>query len=74
MLGVRRDPPEDLYGVMASYFGMVRFIDDALGQILDKLDELGTAGADNCGLLFGPRRLHGRTRHAVQGRGLLRTA
>ena len=26
---------------MASYFGMVRFIDDALGQILDKLDELG---------------------------------
>ena len=41
MLGVRRDPPEDLYGVMASYFGMVRFIDDALGQILDKLDELG---------------------------------
>ena len=41
MLGVRRDPIEDLYGVMASYFGMVRFIDDALGQILDKLDELG---------------------------------
>ena len=41
MLGVRRDPPEDLYGVMASYFGMVRFIDDALGQILDKLDALG---------------------------------
>ena len=41
MLGVRRDSPEDLYGVMASYFGMVRFIDDALGQILDKLDELG---------------------------------
>ena len=26
---------------MASYFGMVRFIDDALGQILDKLADLG---------------------------------
>ncbi|MCE2447200.1 MAG: sulfatase-like hydrolase/transferase [Candidatus Latescibacteria bacterium] len=65
MLGVRRDPPEDLYGVMASYFGMVRFIDDALGRT-------GVAGADDCGLLFGPRRLHGRTRYAVQGRSLLR--
>jgi len=41
MLGVRNDPLDDVYGVMAAYFGMVRFVDDALGQILDKLVELG---------------------------------
>ena len=47
MLGCARDRFEDLYGVMASYFGMVRFIDDALGQILDKLDALGLREPDD---------------------------
>ena len=41
MLGVRRDNLDDLYGLMAVYYGMVRFIDDALGQILDALVRLG---------------------------------
>ncbi len=40
MLGVRQDRLEDLYGLMAVYYGMVRFIDDAVGQILDALEAL----------------------------------
>ena len=41
MLGVAEDAIEDVYGLMSVYYGMVRFIDDALGQILDTLDNLG---------------------------------
>ncbi len=41
MLGVADDPIEDVYGMLAVYYGMVRFIDDALGQILDALERLG---------------------------------
>lgn len=41
MLGVKEDEIEDVYGMMAVYYGMVRFIDDALGQILDGLERLG---------------------------------
>jgi arylsulfatase A-like enzyme len=41
MLGIADDPIEQLYGVMAVYYGMVRFIDDGVGQILDALDSLG---------------------------------
>ena len=41
MLGVQDDPIEAVYGLMAVYYGMVRFIDDGLGQILDALDGLG---------------------------------
>ena len=40
MLGVAGDPLEDLYGLMGVYYGMVRFIDDGLGQILDALERL----------------------------------
>ena len=41
MLGVRADELDDLYGLLAVYYGMVRFIDDGVGQILDTLDRLG---------------------------------
>ena len=41
MLGVGNDNLEDVCGVMGVYYGMVRFIDDALGQILDALENLG---------------------------------
>ena len=40
MLGIRDDKVEDLYGLLAVYYGMVRFLDDGLGQILDALDSL----------------------------------
>ena len=41
MLGMHRDPIAEVYGVMAGYYAFVRFIDDALGQILDALDRCG---------------------------------
>jgi arylsulfatase A-like enzyme len=41
MLGMEDDAMEDVYGVMAAYFGMVRFMDDGLGRILDALEALG---------------------------------
>ena len=41
ILGIDNDPLEDLYGVVGVYHGMVRFIDDGLGRILDTLDSLG---------------------------------
>jgi len=41
MLGTESDSAEDLYGVLGAYYGMVRFIDDGVGQILDALERLG---------------------------------
>jgi len=41
ILGLGDDKPEDIYGLLAAYYGMVRFLDDGVGQILDALDRLG---------------------------------
>ena len=41
MLGLDGVPIEDIYGMSSVYFGMVRFIDDSLGKILDALEALG---------------------------------
>jgi len=41
MLGLEDEPTEHIYGLLAAYYGMVRFLDDALGQILDALERLG---------------------------------
>ncbi len=41
MLGWADDDIEDVYGLLGVYYGMVRFIDDGLGQILDALERLG---------------------------------
>ncbi len=43
MLGIEHDAIEDVYKLLAVYYGMVRFVDDALGQILDAVDGLGLA-------------------------------
>jgi choline-sulfatase len=40
MLGMEEDRLEDVLGLMGVYYGMVRFLDDALGQILDALEAL----------------------------------
>ena len=40
ILNWRDDDIEDVYGVMGAYYGMVRFLDDGLGQILDALERL----------------------------------
>jgi arylsulfatase A-like enzyme len=41
MLGIAQDDINDVYGLLSVYYGMVKFIDDALGQILDALETLG---------------------------------
>ncbi len=41
ILGMEEDSDEDIYGVLSCYYGMTRFVDDGIGQIFDKLDELG---------------------------------
>jgi len=41
MLGVEKDPEWQLRELMGVYYGMVRFIDDAVGQILSALEDLG---------------------------------
>lgn len=41
ILGVRDDAEEDVLGVIGTYHAMVRFLDDAVTQILDAVDRLG---------------------------------
>lgn len=41
ILGMEDDAMADVYGVMASYYGMTRFVDDAVGQIVGALERLG---------------------------------
>ncbi len=41
ILGMDEDSEEDIYGVLSCYYGMTRFVDDGVGQILDALDRLG---------------------------------
>ncbi len=40
MIGVEEDPIEDVKGCVGVYHGMVRFLDDGVGRILDALDRL----------------------------------
>jgi arylsulfatase A-like enzyme len=40
MIGVEDDPIEDVQACVGVYHGMVRFLDDGVGQILDALDRL----------------------------------
>jgi arylsulfatase A-like enzyme len=41
ILNWQADDPEDVLALLAVYYGMVRFLDDGLGQILDALERLG---------------------------------
>jgi arylsulfatase A-like enzyme len=40
ILGMEDDPTADIYGVLAAYYGMVRYLDDSVSQILDALERL----------------------------------
>lgn len=40
ILGMEDDAMADVYGVMAAYYGMTRFVDDGVGQILGALEAL----------------------------------
>lgn len=67
MLGIRQDKIEDLYALMAVYYGMVRFIDDALGQILDALERLGLR--ENTIVIFCSDHGDMMGEHAMQCKG-----
>lgn len=41
MMGVREEDVDALRELMAAYYGMVRFLDDGVGQILDGLERTG---------------------------------
>ena len=41
MLGVSVDDPEHVRNAMSVYLAMTRFVDDAVGEVLDHLDETG---------------------------------
>jgi len=41
MVGVRSEEIDELRGLLAAYYGMVRFLDDGVGQILDALERTG---------------------------------
>lgn len=40
ILGMEHDRQEDIYGVLAAYYAMVRFLDDALVRIMQALERL----------------------------------
>ncbi|MEZ4860865.1 MAG: sulfatase-like hydrolase/transferase [Caldilineaceae bacterium] len=67
MLGIREDKIEDLYGLLAVYYGMVRFIDDAVGQILAALTDLGLR--DNTIVVFCSDHGDFMGEHAMQCKG-----
>jgi arylsulfatase A-like enzyme len=41
MMGIQDEPPAQVKGLLRAYYGMVRFVDDAVGQILGALENLG---------------------------------
>ena len=41
MMGMEDVAAQDVYGLLAAYYGNVRFLDDGVGQILDALEHLG---------------------------------
>ena len=43
MMGLESDEPDHIRGLMSVHHAMCRFIDDGVGRILDKLEELGIA-------------------------------
>ena len=50
ILGIGEDPKEDVLGVMGTYYAMVRFLDDAVAQILDAVERLGLR--ENTAIVF----------------------
>ena len=44
MLGLSEDSEDDIYKVLGVYYGMIRFIDDEVGKIIDSLEKLNLRG------------------------------
>jgi arylsulfatase A-like enzyme len=67
MLGVREDDPEDLRRLLGVYYGMIRFIDDGVGEIMAALAALGLA--EKTILLFCSDHGDFMGEHAMQCKG-----
>ena len=72
VMGLDRTSDEGLRQAVAMYYGMIRYLDDAIGAILDTLEETGAAEKYDRRIYGGPRRLRGRTRPDVEIRHVLR--
>lgn len=67
ILGIREDSEEDVRRLMGVYYGMVRFIDDGVGQILDALERLNLR--DNTVVVFCSDHGDFIGEHAMQCKG-----
>ncbi len=67
MVGIREDSDEDVYGVIGAYHGMIRFIDDEIGKILDTLAETGLS--ENTIVIFCSDHGDFMGEHAMQCKG-----
>jgi arylsulfatase A-like enzyme len=67
ILGIEDDLQEDVYGLLGVYYGMVRFIDDGLGQILDALQAFGLR--ENTIVVFTSDHGDFMGEHAMQCKG-----
>ncbi|NKB69205.1 MAG: sulfatase-like hydrolase/transferase [Candidatus Latescibacteria bacterium] len=67
MLGIDGDDPQDVLGLMGVYYGMTRFVDDGLGQILDALERLQLR--DNTIVVFCSDHGDFMGEHAMQCKG-----
>ena len=59
MLGMDDDSESDIRGLVSVYLAMTRMVDDGIGRILDKLEELGDVGGHDYCVHCGPWRFHG---------------
>jgi arylsulfatase A-like enzyme len=67
MMGIEADPQEQVYGLLGAYSGMVRFVDDAVGQILDSVENLGLK--ENTIVVFCSDHGDFMSEHQMQGKG-----
>ena len=67
MLGIENDDREDVLQLMGVYYGMTRFVDDGLGQILDALERLQLR--DNTIVVFCSDHGDFMGEHAMQCKG-----
>jgi arylsulfatase A-like enzyme len=67
LMGIEAEPLEQVYGLLGAYAGMVRFVDDAVGQILDGLENLGLR--ENTIVIFCSDHGDLMGEHQMQGKG-----
>jgi arylsulfatase A-like enzyme len=67
ILGLEQDAIQDVYQVLGIYYGMIRFLDDEIGHLLDALDQLGLK--DNTIVVFCSDHGDFAGEHGMMGKG-----